>query len=168
MKFSNGLFPRGIAKACAGIINYNFMLLLLFIWIEMMSFLILFPPNFQRKFNFVSLRARKMHVFVSIVAFVTAIIHSIAHLGGTFIFLDKMPESILLDPVLSQKDFFFWAVIALPGWTGWITLALFFAIFLTSVLRRRIRFEIFSLSHKIIWPILIIMLSVHGLGGYFA
>ncbi|KAK0527022.1 hypothetical protein OC842_005001 [Tilletia horrida] len=95
------------------------------------------------------------HVRMAIVGLLLATLHAIGHLTGTFLYSSRPGQIQALiaadKPVRSYRDY----VATLPGWTGIVSLALFWIIALLSTPAvRRWNFEVFQIGHLLMFPML--------------
>ncbi|KAK0519027.1 hypothetical protein OC842_007587, partial [Tilletia horrida] len=105
---------------------------------------------------------QSFHVRMSIVGLLLATLHAIGHLTGTFLYSSRpgQAEAVIAagKPVRSYRDY----VATLPGWTGIVSLGLFWIIALLSAPAvRRWNFEVFQIGHLLMFP-MVGFLAAHG------
>lgn len=156
-----------LAKTCAGLLYPTFFFLILSMsrWFS----------TFLRRFNHVSRFInwdlfQSFHIKMSIVALALATLHAIGHLTGSFVFGSMTSRQQNVAALLgedavprSYSDF----VRSRPGWSGIVSLGLFYILALLSMPQvRKKSYEIFQAGHLLMFPIIGLMMF-HGTAGLF-
>ena len=152
----------GLSKACAGAL-YPTLFFLVFSMSRMFSTL-------MRRFYYVSRfvnwdRSHSFHIKISIVALALSTLHTIGHLGGTFVFGSRPDRqeavAALWGSDAAPKSYLAY-VQSIPGWTGLTALGIFYVIALLSIpYVKKYSYELFQLGHLLMFP-MIGMLMAHG------
>ncbi|KAE8233890.1 hypothetical protein CF326_g1072 [Tilletia indica] len=105
---------------------------------------------------------QSFHVRLSIVGLLLATIHAIGHLTGTFLYSSRpgQAQDVIAagKPVRSYRDY----VSTLPGWSGLVSLGLFWTIALLSSPKiRKWNYEVFQIGHLLMFP-MVGFLAAHG------
>ena len=109
--------------------------------------------------------SQAFHITMSICGLFFASLHAIGHLTGTFLYGSRTSRegavAAVLGPDAVPRPYVAY-VRSLPGWTGIVSLGLFWTISLLSMpLVRKRSYEIFQLSHLLMFP-MIALLCAHG------
>lgn len=126
--------------------------------------------TYMRRFHYISKvanwdRVQSFHIIMAIVALIAATLHSIGHLAGTFLYGSMLAERHPLALVLMKETApvsYTYFLRARFGWTGLVSLGLFWIIALLSTpfVRKR-SYEAFQLGHLLMFPFIALM-CVHG------
>ncbi|CAD6959592.1 unnamed protein product [Tilletia caries] len=105
---------------------------------------------------------QSFHVRMAIVGLLLATLHAIGHLTGDFLHASrpKQREAILAtgEPARTYRDY----INTLPGWSGLVSLGIFWTIALLSgPAVRRWNYEVFQLGHLLMFP-MVGFLAAHG------
>ncbi|KAI9136644.1 ferric reductase NAD binding domain-containing protein [Paraphysoderma sedebokerense] len=154
-----------IAKGCANVVNLTLIIQFtvvcrtLLTKIRNISFLQPFIPINK---NVVA------HRYAGMLFVVAGMIHSFAHLFGTFPIISTTPLSKLrpllnLPPSLKkQPSYSYLAFASIPGVTGWLLFVIMLLILFTSIAAvRRHNFELFWYTHHLFIPFVVLLL-LHG------
>lgn len=110
-------------------------------------------------------QSQKFHIQISIVALILATLHAIGHLGGSFVWGSRTENELnvaaVLGPDLVPRPYRNYLA-SLPGWSGIVTLTLFYVLSLLSLPQvRKWKYEAFQLGHLLMYPI-IALWCAHG------
>ncbi|KAK0548917.1 hypothetical protein OC861_002398 [Tilletia horrida] len=105
---------------------------------------------------------QSFHIRMSIVGLLLATLHAIGHLTGTFLYSSRpgQAQDVIAagKPVRSYRQY----VSTLPGWSGIVSLGMFWLIALLSAPAvRRWNFEVFQVGHLLMFP-MVGFLAAHG------
>ncbi|CAD6923275.1 unnamed protein product [Tilletia controversa] len=105
---------------------------------------------------------QSFHVRLSIVGLLLATLHAIGHLTGTFLYSSRpgQAQDVMAagKPVRSYREY----VSTLPGWSGLVSIGIFWTIALLSgPAVRRWNYEVFQLGHLLMFP-MVGFLAAHG------
>ncbi|KAE8267158.1 hypothetical protein A4X09_0g5188 [Tilletia walkeri] len=105
---------------------------------------------------------QSFHVRLSIVGLLLATLHAIGHLTGTFLYSSRpgQAQDVIAagKPVRSYREY----VSTLPGWSGLVSLGLFWTIALLSSPKiRKWNYEVFQIGHLLMFP-MVGFLAAHG------
>ncbi|KAJ5011127.1 Superoxide-generating NADPH oxidase heavy chain subunit A [Colletotrichum sp. SAR 10_99] len=154
-----------LAKTCAGMLYPTFFFLIL----SMSRYFSTFLRRSYRVSRFVNWDlGQAFHVKISIVALTLATLHAIGHLTGSFYHGSRPANqdgvAAVLGPDMVPRPYVEY-VRSLPGFTGITALGLFYVLALCSLPPvRRWNYELFQLSHLLMYSIIGLMMA-HGTAG---
>jgi respiratory burst oxidase len=109
--------------------------------------------------------SQKFHIIMSCLGLFFASLHAIGHLTGSFLYGSRPAQQDDLAEYFGPEivpRYYIDYVRSLPGWTGLVSLGLFWVISLISMpYFRKKNYEIFQLAHLLMFP-MIGLLSAHG------
>ena len=109
--------------------------------------------------------SQAFHIKMSICGLFFASLHAIGHLTGTFLYGSRPAQQDAVERILGADAVprpYARYVRSLPGWTGIVSLGLFWIISLLSMpFIRKQSYEIFQLGHLLMFP-MIVLLCAHG------
>ncbi|TEA18700.1 Superoxide-generating NADPH oxidase heavy chain subunit A [Colletotrichum sidae] len=154
-----------MAKTCAGMLYPTFFFLIL----SMSRYFSTFLRRSYHVSRFVNWDlSQSFHIKISCVALALASLHAIGHLTGSFYHgsrpanQDRVAE--VLGPDMVPRPYVEY-VRSLPGFTGLTALGLFYILAAMSMPQvRRWNYEVFQLSHLLMYPIIGLMMA-HGTAG---
>lgn len=151
-----------LAKASAGVIYPTFVFMLLSMSRHLSTFLRR-SWLISRVINWDL--SQKFHIIMSIAGLFFATLHAIGHLTGSFLYGSRPAQqddlAAYLGPEATPKRYVDF-VRTLPGWSGLVSLGLFWLISLMSMpVVRKWNYEVFQLAHLLMFP-LIGLLCAHG------
>ncbi|CAK1365737.1 unnamed protein product [Cercospora beticola] len=151
-----------MAKANAGVLYPTFVFMLLSMSRHLSTFL-------RRSFWISKVinwdLSQKFHIIMSIAGLFFATLHAIGHLTGTFLYGSRPAQqdnlAAILGPEATPKRYVDF-VRTLPGWSGIVSLGLFWTISLMSLpMIRNWNYEVFQLGHLLMFP-MFGLLAAHG------
>ena len=152
-----------VAKACSGALYPTFFLLLL----STSRYLSTMLRRSYFLSRFLSLdHSKAFHIYISCVALLLSTIHSAAHLSGTFSHGSRLDADTAVFEVVSREKlgqhYYIDYIRSVPGYTGIAALSLFFIMAVLATPRvRRWNYDLFQLSHTLMYPLLALMFA-HG------
>lgn len=154
----------GLSKTCAGALYPTFFFLILSMcrW----------QSTYLRRYYYVSRfvnwdRSHSFHIKMSIVALTLSTLHTIGHLGGTFVFGSRENRqaavAALWGPDAAPKTYGDY-VHSLPGWSGLAAFSMFWVLALLSIpwVKKR-SYEVFQLGHLLMFPMIALLVCISSI-----